>query len=123
MQIPSSDTLPKLAAELGLSVDELLTGEPQAIENKAERRLESKIKSLTSNTATSISVTIGALMAFTALYVTCTISLLFSDYAMPFLGHFLWTIVSAVCAFGGVFLMLWGLHVGKKKEIRKDEED
>ena len=62
-------------------------------------------------------------MAFTALYVTCTISLLFSDYAMPFLGHFLWTIVSAVCAFGGVFLMLWGLHVGKKKEIRKDEED
>lgn len=121
--IPSSDILPKLAVELGLSVDELLTGEPQAIENKAEGRLESKIKSLTSNTATSISVTMGALMAFIALYVNCTISLLFSDYAMPILGHLLWTIVSAVCAFGGVFLVLWGLHVGKKNEIRKDEED
>ena len=106
-----------------MSVDELLTGEPQPIENKAEGRLESKIKSLTSNTATSISVTIGALMAFIALYVTCTINLLFSDCAMPFLGHLLWTIVSAVCAFGGGFLMLWGLHVGKKNEIRKDEED
>ncbi len=46
--IPNSDILPKLAAELGLSVDELLTGEPQPIENKVEGRLESKIKSLTS---------------------------------------------------------------------------
>lgn len=117
--IPGPEILPKLAAELSLSVDELLTGEPQPIENKAEGRLESKIKSLTSNTATSISVTIGALMAFIALYVTCTISLLFSDYAMPFLGHLLWTIVSVVCAFGGVFLMLWACMSAKRTKSEK----
>lgn len=116
----NADLLKRVSSDLDLSINEILAGEQQAIDDKAEKRINAKISTLTFNTATSIAIVIGAMMVFVAIYVSCTINLLFSDYAMPSLGYIFWVLVSLFCVGGGIFLMFWGLHVAKKNESRQD---
>lgn len=117
--MPNDDALPKLADALALSVSEILAGEIKSIDDKAEGRLEKKIKSLSLTTGTSLCIIIGLMMMFIALYVTCTINLLFGEVLEHSVGYFAWIIVSAASAFGGAYLAISGLRTAKKAESQQ----
>ena len=106
--IPKS-SMKKVASILDLSIEELLTGKRQLLDNKAEGRVEKKINALSFTTGTSLCIVIGAMMMFVAMYVTCTINMLFGAEL-----DFAWTVVSAVSAFGGAYLAISGLRTAKK---------
>lgn len=92
----------------------MLTGKRQLLDNKAEGRVEKKINALSFTTGTSLCIVIGAMMMFAAMYVTCTINMLFGAELEHSVGYFAWTIVSAVSAFGGAYLAISGLRTAKK---------
>lgn len=52
--MPNDDALPKLADALDLSVSEIFARKIKSIDDKAEGRLEKKIKSLSPTTLTSL---------------------------------------------------------------------
>ncbi len=114
--MPNDDALPKVADALDLSVSEILAGEIKSIDDKAEGRLEKKIESLSLTTGTSLRIIIGLMMMFVALYVTCTINLLFGEVLEHSVGYFAWIIVSAASAFGGAYLAISGLRTAGKAE-------
>lgn len=117
--MPNDDALPKLADTLDLSVSEILAGEIKAIDDKAEGRLEKKIKSLSLTTGTSLCITIGLMMMFVVTYVTCTISFLFCGWLEHSIGYFVWVMLSAVFLFGGMYLFFSGLRTVKKAESQQ----
>ena len=116
--IPKS-RLKEVASILDLSVEELLSGKRQPLDSKAEGRVEKKIKTLSLVTGTSLCIIIGAMMTFVALYVTCTINLLFGSELEHSLGYYAWIIVSAISALGGAFLMINGLKTADKTESQQ----
>ena len=107
-------SMKKVASILDLSIEELLTGKRQPLDSKAEGRVEKKINALSFTTGTSLCIVIGAMMMFVALYVTCTINLLFGDELRHSTGYFAWIVVSAVSAFGGAYLAISGLRTTQK---------
>ena len=117
--MPNDDALPKVADALDLSVSEILAGEIKSIDDKAEGRLEKKIESLSLTTGTSLRIIIGLMMMFVALYVTCTINLLFGEVLEHSVGYFAWIIVSAASAFGGAYLAISGLRTAGKAESQQ----
>lgn len=111
--IPKS-SLKTVAEVLDLSIEELLTGRLQALDGKAESRLERKIKVLSRTTGTSACIIIGLMMMFVALYITGTVNLLFGAQLEHSVGYFAWAVVSAVFVFGGAYLVINGLRVTEK---------
>lgn len=111
--IPKS-SLKKVAEVLDLSIEELLTGRLQTLDGKAESRLNGKIKALSRTTGISVCITIGLIMMFVAMYVTCTVNLLFGGTLEHSIGYFVWVVVSAVFVFGGMYLTISGLRTAKK---------
>lgn len=112
-------TIPKnalktVAGVLDLSIEELLSGQRQALDHKAEGRLEKKIDTLSLTTGTSLCIIIGAMMMFVALYVTCTVNLLFGEELRHSFGYLVWTVDSAASAFGGAYLAINGLRTAQK---------
>ena len=112
--MPNDEVMPKVANVLGLSIEEILEGRRQTLDAKAEGRLEKRINALSLTTGTSLCIIIGAMMMFVALYVTCTINLLFGDELRHSTGYFAWIVVSAVSAFGGAYLAISGLRTTQK---------
>lgn len=106
--IPGPEILPKLAAELSLSVDELLTGEQQPIENKAEGRLRAMIDSLGGRTAAVMCMMIGVVMLTGALFGLCSVGMLFGNYVFESFSYFAWGIMVAFWSLGGVYLLISG---------------
>lgn len=117
--MPNDDALPKLADALDLSVSEILAGEIKAIDDKAEGRLEKKIKSLSLTTGTSLCIIIGLMMMFVVMYVTCAINLLFGKVLEHSVGYFAWVVVSAAFVFGGAYLAISGLRTAEKAESQQ----
>ena len=118
--IPKS-SMKKVASSLDLSIEELLTGKRQLLDNKAEGRVEKKINALSFTTGTSLCIVIGAMMMFVAMYVTCTINMLFGAELEHSVGYFAWTVVSAISAFGGAYLAISGLRTAKKAGVAADQ--
>lgn len=98
--MPNDDALPKLADALDLSVSEIFARKIKSIDDKAEGRLEKKIKSLSLTTLTSLYIIIGLMTMFDVTYMTCTINLLFFGELEHSIGYFVWMILSAVFLFG-----------------------
>lgn len=108
------NSMKKVASILDLSIEELLAGKRQPLDNKAEGRVEKRINALSFTTGTSLCIVIGAMMMVVALYVTCTINLLFGTELEHSIGYFAWIVVSSVLAFGGAYLAISGLRTAKK---------
>lgn len=107
-------SMKKVASILDLSIEELLSGKRQPLDNKAEDRVEKKINTLSLATGTSLCIIIGLMMMFVALYVTGTINLLFGAQLEHSVGYFAWVVVSAASAFGGAYLAISGLRAAEK---------
>lgn len=114
--IPSPEILLKLAAELSLSVDELLTGEPQPIENKAEGRLGAMIDSLGGWTVAVVCMMVGVVMLTEALFGLCSVGMLFGDYVFGSFSYFVWGIVVVFWSLGGVYLLISGYKTVVKQD-------
>ena len=107
-------SMKKVASILDLSIEELLSGKRQPLDNKAESRLEGKINTLSHVTGTSACIIIGLMMMFVTMYTTCAINLLFDSELEHSIGYFVWVLLSVVFAFVGVYLTISVFKTAKK---------